>query len=237
VGGTDVYVGSQGTNLSTTVTNLPGGGVPVYVRLWTRFNTGWQSDDYTYTAVSNVKAAMSSPANLSVLAGTSQLFTWSAGSGALEYALHVGTTTVGGTDVYVGSQGTNLSTTVTNLPGGGVPVYVRLWTRFNTGWQYTDYTYTAVSNVKAAMSSPANLSVLAGTSQLFTWSAGSGALEYTLHVGTTGGGTDVYAQSAALNLSTTVTNLPGGGVPVYVRLWTRFNTGWQYTDYSYTASP
>jgi hypothetical protein len=35
-----------------------------------------------------------------------------------------------------------------------------------------------------------------------------------------------------------VPNLPLTGSPVYVRLYTRFaGTGWQYTDYTFTAAP
>jgi hypothetical protein len=53
-------------------------------------------------------------------------------------------TTPGGYNLYFGSQGLNLTATVPNLPLTGSPVYVRLYTRFaGTGWQYTDYTFTA----------------------------------------------------------------------------------------------
>ena len=84
-------------------------------------------------------------------------------------------------------MGTTQSATVNNLPVTGVPIYVRLWTQLPTGWFFTDYTYTAL-NAKAAITSPAPGSTLTGTSATFNWSAGTGALSYSLWVGTTAGG-------------------------------------------------
>jgi hypothetical protein len=34
-----------------------------------------------------------------------------------------------------------------------------------------------------------------------------------------------------------VTTLPGNGLPVFVRLLTRFGTVLQFTDYTFTAAP
>jgi hypothetical protein len=56
-------------------------------------------------------------------------------------------------------------------------------------------------------------------------------------VGTTPGGLNVYNLSQGLNLSATVSSLPINGVPVYVRLYTRFGTTWVSTDYTFTAAP
>jgi hypothetical protein len=237
-GGTNVYTKSQGTATSTTVSGLPGGSVTLYVRLWTRFGTGWQFSDYTYTAASTggSKAAMSSPANGSTLPAESVTFTWDPGSGGEQYWLDIGTTP-GGTNVYTKSQGTATSATVSGLPGGSVTLYVRLWTRFGTAWQFADYTFTAAATgaSKAAMTSPGNGTTLPGVSVTFTWDPGSGGEQYWLDIGTTPGGTNVYTRSQGLATSVTVDGLPSGGVTVYVRLWTRFGTAWQFADYSYTG--
>jgi hypothetical protein len=223
---------------SATVNNLPANGSPVYVRLFTRFSSGWQSTDYTYTAVTG-KAAMTDPVGGSTLTATSQLFTWSAGTGALQYALYVGTTGVGSSNLYNQyiALGTT-SATVNNLPANGSPVYVRLFTRFSSGWQSTDYTYTAVTG-KAAMTSPVGGTTINGASQLFTWSAGTGALQYALYVGTTGvGSSNLFNQYVATpTTSATVSTLPANNSTINVRLWTRFNGGWQFNDYTYTSAP
>ena len=65
---------------------------------------------------------------------------------------------------------------------------------------------------------------------------GTAALEYFFYAGTTPGSFNLAGRSTGLGLSTTVTNLPTKGALVYVRLWTRFATGWQYTDYTFKAA-
>jgi len=49
-GGSDIYNASQGTSLSRTVTGIPTDGRTIYVRLWSNLSSGWQYNDYTYTA-------------------------------------------------------------------------------------------------------------------------------------------------------------------------------------------
>src|SRR5262249_60888450 len=76
----------------------------------------------------------------------------------------------------------NLSATVSGLPVDGSPVYVRLWTQLGggTGWVLTDYTYAAASQSKAVLTSPAPGTTLPGGVATFNWSAGAGALQYSL---------------------------------------------------------
>jgi len=88
---------------------------------------------------------------------------------------------------------------------------------------------------KAAMTSPVPGAVLPGTRATFQWTAGSGALEYRLYVGTSRGSSNIVSKSTGTSRSLVVSNLPNRGQRVYVRLWTRFSGGWQYTDYTYTA--
>ena len=240
---TDIYNGSQGTALSRTITGLPADGRTVFVRLWTRFVAGgpFVFTDYTFTAATIVpqRAALISPSPGSTLSSTSVTFTWSAGTGAVEYWFNVGTTGLNATDIYNGSQGTALSRTVTGLPADGRVVFVRLWTRFVVGgpFVFTDYTFTAFTGVRAALTSPTPGSTLPATSVTFTWDAGTGGVEYWFNVGTTVNGIDIYNGSQGTGLSRTVTGLPADGRTVFVRLWTRFTSGgpFVFTDYTFTA--
>ncbi|MCC6382866.1 MAG: CAP domain-containing protein [Dehalococcoidia bacterium] len=185
-----------------------------------------------------VKAALTAPTPSSVLTGATVTFNWSAGTSAQEYMLYVGTST-GSSSLYGASAGLNRSATVGGLPTDGRKIYARLWTRFSTGWQYTDYTYTAAggtaTTVKAAMTAPVPGSTIRGGTSTFSWSAGNGALEYYLYVGTAAGRNNLYGRSQGLSRSVTLSGLPTSGT-LYVRLWTRFAGGWQYTDYTYTAA-
>ncbi len=198
----------------------------------------------TQPPVNSGPASIASPAPGSTLPGASATFSWSPVSGALEYFFYAGTST-GANNITGRSTGTATSTTVTNLPTSGGTIYVRLWTRFSTGWQYRDVTYTAANagsggggstSQKAAMTSPAPGSQL-GTSATFTWSAGSGALEYFFYLGTAPGSNNLLGRSMGTSTSLSLSGLPRGGQPLYVRLWTRLSTGWTYTDYTYYAAP
>lgn len=93
-----------------------------------------------------------------------------------------------------------------------------------------------VTATRAAITSPANGSTLAGASATFNWAAGSGALEYFLYAGTTAGANNLYGASQGLALSRTLAGLPTNGSTVHLRLWTRSASGWAFNDYTYRAA-
>lgn len=193
----------------------------------------------TATSAAPARAAMTSPAPGSTLPGTTATFSWSAGSQALEYFLYAGTS-AGANNVYAASTGLNQSASVPKLPTTGAPLYIRLWTRFSTGWQYNDYTYTqagaAPAATKATLLSPANGSATTGGVANFSWSAADGAQQYFLYVGTSQGANNIFAQSMGLNLSTTLGGIPRGGARIWVRVWTLLASGWVYSDSSFTSN-
>jgi uncharacterized protein YkwD len=199
----------------------------------------------TPTPVPSSAASITSPSNGSTLPGSSATFSWSAASGAAEYFFYAGTSK-GANNITGRSTGLSRSTTVTNLPTNGSTVYVRLWTRFSTGWQYRDTTYKAATatastpppttSAKASLLSPSNGATL-GTSAAFSWSAGSGALEYFMYIGTSQGSNNLFGKSMGTSRSVTLSGIPRGGAILYLRLWTRTSSGWQYTDYWFRTSP
>ena len=94
----------------------------------------------------------------------------------------------------------------------------------------------APTSTKAAITSPTPGTTLPGSQVTFNWSAGTNALEYFIYVGTSQGSNNIVGKSMGLNRSATVINIPTDGRTIYVRIWTRFSTGWQYTDYTYRAA-
>jgi uncharacterized protein YkwD len=95
---------------------------------------------------------------------------------------------------------------------------------------------SAPAPAKSSILSPTPGSELPGEDVTFAWSAGSGAQEYFLYVGTSRGRNNLYAASLGMNRQTTVYNLPTDGRTLYVRLWTLLPGGWAYTDYTYRAA-
>ncbi|MBI4892229.1 MAG: hypothetical protein HY821_16500 [Acidobacteria bacterium] len=243
LGGDTLFSADQGLLTSAPVTGLPTDGRMIYVRLWSYVNGQWISNDYQYKAyapagTSPAKAELTSPAPGSTLPGASANFQWTAGTAVARYYLFVGLWQGGNTLANIDAA-TNLQASVTGLPTDGTTLYVRLWSFIDTAWQYNDYTVKANGSfvpAKAAMSSPAPGSTLAGTTTTFQWSAGSGVLRYHLFVGKWQGGNTLYDQSADTNLSAVVSGLPNDGSTLYVRLWSYLAGEWQFNDYTYTAS-
>lgn len=92
------------------------------------------------------------------------------------------------------------------------------------------------AQTKPAMISPAPGAVLAGSSQTFSWSAGTWVQEYQLHVGSIRGGKNYFGNSTGTSRSVTVKGLPVDGSTVYARLWWRQLGSWSYADYLYKAA-
>jgi hypothetical protein len=87
------------------------------------------------------------------------------------------------------------------------------------------------------MSTPTPGATLTGSSQTFTWNAGTSVSGYMLWVGTTKGGKDIYDSSSSITAtSLKVTAIPTQGKTVYVRLLSYINGAWQYNDYTYVEA-
>lgn len=138
--------GSLGTITSTTVTGLAPDGSTVWVRLWYKVGGKWRARDFQYTAFSGAdnRPNITNPAPGSTLAGSSQLFQWTANNEAVTaWWLYAGTEAGGRQYHNSGSLGTSTSHTVTGLPTDGTPVWVRLNHKVAGVWRSRDFPYTA----------------------------------------------------------------------------------------------
>lgn len=253
-GASNIYGAYQGAGLSRTVSGLPSDGSTVYVTLSSWLNGAWTTASYTYVAFGTPSSpppsppgspgpsTMTSPTPGSTLAGSSATFNWSAGGSVTERFLAVGTT-LGASNIYGGYQGAGLSRAVSGLPTDGSTVYVRLMSFISGAWQSIDYTYTAASgggpppaSPSSVITSPTPGSTLA-TSATFNWTVGTGVTERYFMVGTTLGGSEVYAGYQGAGLSRAVSGLPTGSVTVYVRLMSYISGAWVINHYTYTSAP
>jgi hypothetical protein len=235
-GGTEIWNENQGTGLTRTVTGIPTNGLAVYVRIWS-YCGGWFFRDHTYTATttaSSVTARLTAPAPRSVLAGASQTFTWSAGTGSSQYWLYVGSAH-GGSDIWNEDKGSDLSRTVTGIPVDGRRIYVRLWSLASGVWYYVDYDFTAAGTARALLNSPAEGSVLGGTSATFDWSPGTASTQYWVYLGTTPGASNLLNQDMGTATTLAASGLPADRGPVYLRLWSLVSGSWQFNDYVFRA--
>ena len=88
------------------------------------------------------ESVLTSPAPGSTLSGTSATFTWTPATGSTDYAITVGTTGVGATNIYQSpSGGPATSQAVTGLPTSGT-IYVRVFSYVGGFWTSRDFTYT-----------------------------------------------------------------------------------------------
>ncbi|MCG8408402.1 MAG: hypothetical protein MI923_24640, partial [Phycisphaerales bacterium] len=227
----------MGTSTSHTVTGLPTDGSAVQARLWS-YRGQWYTEDTNYTAASGgggggANGTVSSPSDGATLSGSSQAFTWSAGTGVTQYWLEAGTAAAPGA-YFSQDMGTSTSHTITTLPTDGSAVRVRLWSFRGGQWYTEDTNYTASSgggggNSNATVSSPSDGATLSGSSQAFTWSAGTGVTQYWLEAGTAAAPGAYFSQDMGTSTSHTITTLPTDGSAVRVRLWS-FRGGQWYTE-------
>ena len=236
-GSSNLYNSGSVTATSETVSDLPSNGQPVYVRLYWYINGSWSYASYTYTATgAPTQAALTTPAAGSTLTGTSVAFAWTPGNTATNFELWAGTT-AGSSNLYNSGSVTVTTETVTDLPGNGQPVYVRLYSYIDGAWEYTSYTYTATgSATPAALTAPTPGSKLTGTSVAFAWTPGNVATQFQLWVGTTSGSSNLYNSNAVTATTETVSDLPDNDSEVYVRLYSYIAGAWQYTSYTYTSA-
>jgi len=225
---------------SVTVNALPVAGATIYARLFTDYNGDHVFRDYTFTA--SKQAALTTPAQGTMLAGPSVTFDWSAATGSRVkgYFLHLGTTGVGSLNVLNSAEYSTSTTSVTvsNLPLTGGTLYARVFTDYNGTHLYKDYTFTEAK--QATLTTPTPSTTLSGASVTFGWSAATGSnfKGYFLHLGTTGVGSMNLLNSGEYSTSTTsvtVNNLPTTGGTVYARVFTDYNGIHVYKDYTYTA--
>jgi hypothetical protein len=189
--------------------------------------------------VTSSSPGINSPSTGSALTGPVDTFCWGAEPGATNYWLDAGSTSGGNNYEQSGPLGgSTFSLTINTLPTNGGTVYVTLWYLVGGTWQYTEYVYNHGGSIATLTSPTPNGSMLSGSSQTFTWQAGTDDItNYWIDVGSSAGGNNYY-QSGSLPLTTTsatVSDLPTDGSEVYVTLYSLVNGQWLYNSYNFYA--
>ena len=238
-GNTYYQSGNLGNALSATVNNLPTDGSTVYVTLWSYVDGSWQYIEYSYTAYgAGTLGVMQTPTPGSTLTGSSQSFTWMAGTQSTAYWIDAGNTPHGNQYFQSGNLGNVTAYNVTGLPTDGSAVYITLWSLVNGQWVNNEYSYTAysASSGTGQIYSPTPGSTLSASTVAFSWTAGTGATAYWLDIGSAPGGNQYYQSGNLGNVLTATANgLPTDGSTVYVTLYSLVGGQWIANSYTYTA--
>ena len=185
-------------------------------------------------------ASLISPTPGSTLSGTSSTtFTWTAGTGVTSYALWLGTTGPGSSDLYNSGHISALTAAAGPLPANGATIFATLYSLIDGVWKSNSYTFLESGTpAPATLTSPSAGSILSGTSSTtFTWTAGTGVTSYALWLGSTGpGSSDLYNSGQISTLTATAGPFTANGGTIYASLWSQIDGVWRYVSYTYTAS-
>jgi hypothetical protein len=237
VGSSNLYLSGQSMATTATVNGIPAYGFTVYATLLSRINGAWQTTSVTYTESGTPSpAALTTPTPGSVLSPGGVLFTWSTGNGPTAYIFTLGTTGPSSTDLFNSGSTTQTSIGVDGIPSNGATLYATLYSLMNGVWQDVHYTYTEPGTpAPAVLTSPTPGTQLSGSNVTFTWTPGTGVLDYYLILGTTGpNSSDLYNSGVTTATSVTANGLPTTGGTIYATLGSKINGVWQTSRYTYT---
>jgi len=234
-GGYEFFSNFVGTARSLTVNNIPLNGGTIWLRVRSLINGAYQIVDESYRTVTPSPAQITSPAAGTMLAGGSQTFSWSAGTGVAGYWLDVGQSQ-GGYEIFQGFVGTERSRTISGIPLNGGPLWVRLRSLINGAYQFRDYQFVTPTPAPARITSPSPGATLPNSTVTFQWDAGVGVQFYWVDVGSVRGAYEYYSNYVGQSRQLTVSGLPINGGGIWVRLRSFINGQYVVVDQSFTAA-
>ncbi len=199
-------------------------GQTLYASVATKLADVWTRDAVTFTTSTSARFTRPMAGDGSDLGGG---LAWTSILGADAYRLQLGTAP-DATDLL--DSGELLQNTVqTPVLPAGQPVYARIATRYAGEWSERA---TTLSLAGAALIAPAaevsELSTVAASNHVFTWTSISNAEAYLLTVGTEPGAKDVLTSGEVQTTSFAAATLPAGR-RLYVTVWTKANGLWNGT--------
>ena len=185
-------------------------------------------------------ATIITPANGATNVDPGAAFVWNQVSDAQGYYIWIGTQH-NQSDVW-SSGAINLNLNSVAPPAGVLHVnttyFLRMWTEINGIYtnHFVDTSFTTASstNSPARLSSPANGATNVDPFLPFAWNAVSGAQSYTLNIGSTPGGSNIFQGSPTTATSITVPGLQPN-TTYYTTLITQFSSGPLSTTTSFTT--
>ena len=175
-------------------------------------------------------------------------FQWNAVSGATGYAIWLSTIQNGSkADQFYVDTGLGTETKAVvpgiKIPQNGQTLYARIWYYVNGAWKSQVISYKT-KGPGTSMLTPPNGSTLTSSTQKFAWAEISGVDLYSVLVGTSVGGYDIYGNDSngidtKYAKEVTVSNIPRDGKRVYLRVyWHKAGGTWNnnFQDFWFTAN-
>jgi hypothetical protein len=220
--GQDVYSGDT-SNAALAIAFQP--NARYYVELLTNKVNGSLSEVTTFRTVLT-PAYLSYPTDGAVNVDPSRpvQLTWSGILNVQAYYVYVGTS-LGARDVYDSAE---IQTTAVSITANqNTQYYVRLWTKANGFWYFTDSTFRTGLQI-AQLVAPSASALNVSPAVQFSWTNVPDAQTYYLYVGTNLGAKDAYDSGEILVMALTLSLKPN--TDYYARLWTKKANAWYYVD-------
>ncbi|OHA15367.1 MAG: hypothetical protein A3H57_01700 [Candidatus Taylorbacteria bacterium RIFCSPLOWO2_02_FULL_43_11] len=257
VGGKDVFDSQTQTITSNTIkiNDLELKGRKLYLRIYWwdgTANGNWEYQDFWYKeagaggVATSIVSVIPSP-NTELPSGDIT-FQWNAVSGATGYAIWLSTIQNGSkADQFYVDTGLGTETKAVvpgiKIPQNGQTLYARIWYYVNGAWKSQVISYKT-KGPGTSMLTPPNGSTLTSSTQKFAWAEISGVDLYSVLVGTSVGGYDIYGNDSngidtKYAKEVTVSNIPRDGKRVYLRVyWHKAGGTWNnnFQDFWFTAN-
>jgi hypothetical protein len=216
---------------ATTITRPVPEGRQLFARIYTKFVDHWESRDSQFRTASVVSWTWPRDGASSVPSPAT--FRWTPVQGAT-YDVSIGTV-AGGNDV-LQAQGLSAAT----MGGVTLPAHTQLFGRIvahvNGGAHQSSIQFTTAGPIASVWSTfvyPFDGATGVGAATHIEWTPVEGAISYYLYVGRRPGAKDVIDYGEVQTTSVEALTLPAG--PLFGRIWTRFASGWKYSDIVFSA--
>jgi hypothetical protein len=230
-GASDLMDSYQTPGSSWHVPALPAGQI-LYARIWTNTSGGWVYNDVSFTAKAvPTPTRIVYPADGASGVDTTRAFSWLPVANVQKYRLLIGTV-AGASDLLDTGDILETSYSLSKPLPAGEWLYARIGTYINGVWSCTNSTFL----ISPRFIYPAVRTIGVSAENSFQWSPGavvnSVQPHYTLSIGTTPGGSDLFVSPT---ISQPAYNVPAANLPAGKTLYARVSYRVQNWPWSLVA--
>ena len=213
------------SGLSVTDTGYSNNGSTYYWVVYAWNGSRWGPPSPVWNFVSSFSANLVSPANVAFVSGTSVTYSWNAVPGATFYTIYV-STTPNFNNIKFNTVTSGLWVTDTGYSNNGTTYYWVVYAFNGFGWGPPSQVWSFINRFSSNLVSPANGTLVSGTSITYSWNAVPGATFYTIYVSTTSNFSSIKFNTVTSGLSVTDTGYLNNGTTYYWVVYAFNGSGW-----------